>query len=121
MSRKFYACSGLLIAVLAAAAPAFAAYIDLLKDSPISYFTEEDQEIFNKTLKDTLNDGADGETRTWSNSNTGASGEMTALGTFDRNGLTCRTLSVINNADGLSATRKFTFCKTEPGEWKIAD
>ncbi len=121
MSFKAFASRGLLIVILASAIPALASYIDLLKDSPSTYFTEEDRAIFVETLNDTLNNSVDGETRSWSNSNTKASGEMTVLMTFDRNGLSCRTLSIVNNADDLTATRKFTFCRTEPGIWKIAN
>ncbi len=53
----------LLVALLSAAAPALAANIGFMDDSPFAYFSEQDRELFKGALVDILDKGTDGESR----------------------------------------------------------
>ena len=112
---------GLLLLVLVAAVPALAQNVLFMKDAPYAHFTEEDHAIFNETLNDTLSNGAEGETRKWSNPKTRASGEMTPLKSFERTGRPCRSLSIKNKAKGLTGSAKYNFCKQDTGKWALAN
>lgn len=112
---------GLLVAVLAAAAPALAVNLNFMKDTPYTHFTDEDHKIFNQTLNDALNKGADGESRSWSNPKSKAGGEVKALKTFERKGMACRTVYIANKAKGRSANAEYNFCKQASGAWGLAN
>ena len=121
MIRSTHWSRGLLFLVLVVAVPASAQNLLFMKDSPFAQFTEEDHGIFNETLNDTLSRAAQGETRKWSNPKTRASGEMTPLKSFDRDGRSCRTLSIKNKAKGLTGAAKYNFCKQDTGQWALAN
>jgi hypothetical protein len=61
-----------------------------------------------------------GETETWSNPQSGASGTLTAGDTVRRKGLACRVVRYQNIVPGPRAERNttLTWCKTKDG-WKI--
>lgn len=106
-------CSGML------ASTALAAEWRFMKDAPAEFFTKEDANIFTAAYKKLLNEGKDGETATWSNPATTASGQLTLLDTSEDQGLTCRTLRVANQAKGRKATNNFKLCRQPNGDWKI--
>ena len=110
----------LLVALLSAAAPALAANIGFMDDSPFAYFSEQDRELFKGALVDILDKGTDGESRTWSNPASTAGGTMSIVKSFERDGLACRTLSITNKAKGRSEKGQYRFCKQASGEWKVA-
>lgn len=121
MTRNSHGGKVLLLSVLVAAVPASAQNVLFMKDAPYAHFTAEDHAIFNETLNDTLGHGAEGETRKWSNPKTRASGEMTPLKSFERDGRSCRTLSIKNKAKGLTGSAKYNFCKQDSGKWALAN
>jgi len=92
-----------------------------LKDAPYAHFTDEDRKIFEEALDGVLYKGADGESRTWSNPSSKAGGEIKALKSFERDGLTCRTLSIANQAKGRSNAGKYNFCRQANGKWPVAN
>jgi hypothetical protein len=93
----------LMIAALAAAAQAGAADTTFNPDTPYTYFTKEDHALFDATLEHVLSKGVIGESRSWSNPKSKASGEIKALKNFERAGVACRTLFIANKAKGRSA------------------
>jgi len=117
MTLKHYLRSGLLAATLAATAPALAFNWLFMQDTPYSHFTEEDHKIFDEAMNDILEKGADGETRTWSNPNSTAGGELKVVKSFERDGVPCRTLSIANKAKGRTASGEYRFCKQTPAKW----
>lgn len=121
MTRNTHWSRGLALVALVVAVPALAQNILFMRDAPYAQFTDEDHAIFNETLNDTLSRGAEGATRKWSNPKTRASGEMTPLKSFEREGRSCRTLSIKNKAKGLSASAKYNFCKQDTGKWALAN
>ena len=112
---------GLLLVVFVMAMPALAQNVLFMKDAPYAHFTEDDHAIFNETLNDTLSHAAEGEIRKWSNPKTRANGEMTPLKSFERDGRSCRTLSIKNKAKGLTGSAKYNFCKQDTGKWALAN
>lgn len=101
------------------ASAALAAEWRFMKDAPAEFFTKEDWNIFTAAYKKLLNEGKDGDTATWKNPATTASGQLTLLDTSVDQGLTCRTLKVANQAKTRKATNDFKLCKQPDGEWKI--
>ena len=114
-------CRGLLFSILVSAVPALAGNLGFMKDAPYGQFTEQDLVVFNETLNDVLSHGAEGEPRAWSNPKTQAGGEMKPLKSFERKGLSCRTLSITNKAKGRTATGRYDFCKRDGGKWQLAN
>jgi surface antigen len=104
---------------LLAGAPALAMNLLFLSEGPAGYFTEEDNRMFDKALQEALNDRKDGEVESWSNPASGASGKVTVMKTFTREGMSCRNLKVFNSAKGRTGEGVFDLCKVQ-GRWKIA-
>ena len=121
MKIKSHIKNGLLAFILAFAMPSLATNLNFMKDTPFGNFTEEDHAIFEKALYDILDNGADGEIRTWSNENTKAGGKIKVLESFKRDDFNCRSLAIANQASGRSNTGKYNFCKLENGKWKITN
>ena len=90
------------------------------RDTPIAHFNEQDMKLFRQTLDDVLENGADGDTRKWSNPKTGAEGDVTANSTFTRGAAPCRTVTVRNAARGLTSSGNYSLCKQANGKWKTS-
>lgn len=110
---------GLTIAALAAAAQAGAGDYTFMTDTPYSYFSKEDHALFDATLEEVLAKGAIGESRSWSNPKSKASGEIKMVKNYERAGVTCRTLFIANKAKGRSASGQYNFCPKESGGWTL--
>jgi surface antigen len=90
-----------------------------LKDTPVSEFNEEDLSLFEKAHKEALKNRADGDTVSWKNPDTGASGTITPLKTDRIGGRDCRLLRIVNSAGGRTGDSRFWYCKQPDGKWKI--
>ena len=120
---RFKACmfSSLLLAVCAVATPVAASNLSFMNDTPYTHFTKEDHKIFNEALQDILQQGADGESRKWSNPASKAGGNLKILKRFERDQLPCRSVVIANKAKGRSASGQYNFCRQASGEWKLAE
>jgi surface antigen len=109
------------VALLLVAASAAGAQSNLrfLKDAPIEKMTREDLAILLKASNDTLSRNADGETSGWTNPKTGASGTVTPLRTFTRQGMKCREARYTNHAGGFNGDGTYTLCRVASGDWKL--
>jgi surface antigen len=105
---------------LAVTLPAVAANWNFLEFSPASSFTEQDWELMGKTMDEALGKAADGDTRGWNNSQSGAYGTIQPLKTYEARGTTCRRTEIYNNTGGASGTSRFDFCRQADGTWKVA-
>lgn len=99
--------------------PSFAQYY-FLNDATITYFTDEDSEIYGNAQYDALNHHGDGAKVSWSNPNTGAHGYFIPSNTTRKNGMLCRTLTIVNFAEHRSGQAMFKFCKIH-NEWKVVE
>jgi surface antigen len=109
-----------LVAALVATTSASAANLGYLNDSPIARFTDQDMQLFKLTVNAALDDGADGEVRSWSNPDTKAGGEIKAIKSFKRGEVPCRRVEIKNVAKGRSASGQYNFCKQATGKWAPA-
>lgn len=91
----------------------------VLKDSPMSHFSDEDMDLLDDATTEALNTGADGSEVTWANPVTGASGTVIPMRSEKTEDSECRLLRFINRADGMTGDSRFWFCKMPDGSWKI--
>lgn len=89
-----------------------------LSNSAMSYFTQEDWHIFNKTQMDALNRGKDGVKVNWKNSKSGSYGYMIPSAAPKQNGMVCRYLAFYNTANQIKGEGTYKFCKLN-NQWKI--
>jgi surface antigen len=101
-----------------AAAPVLA--VNLTDDAPLAHFKGKDRETFDMVLYAVLDDGKPGTTRTWSNPETKAAGEVKAVKSFTRGESVCRTVHVSNRAGGRTSSANYNFCKSAQGKWVLA-
>jgi surface antigen len=88
-----------------------------LRDAPIAKMTKEDLALFQTNMREALEQDPDGTTRRWENPKTGASGTLTPVSTFEQNGMKCRRLEIVSDAQGLTARSTFNMCKQADGTW----
>lgn len=107
------------LSLLCALAPAFAGNFSFLNDSPLAKMNDEDLQIMQAATQDALDSRADGQPLHWENSQTGASGVLTPLDTFTKEGTDCRRLEMRNEFKGTTGTNStFVFCRQPDGSWK---
>lgn len=106
---------------LACAAPARAANMWFMKDTPYGHFTKEDHKVFRAALREALEDGTEGQARSWSNPKTEAGGEITPLKSFERESRKCRKAALSTKAKGRTASGEYNFCRNADGKWGLAD
>ena len=105
-------------ALLAAGAGiATAQNLGFMRDSVMSFMTQEDAAMIGRNYQEALA-LPDGHTSTWSNPRTGHSGTASPLKSFQQKGMACRELEMSNTARGQTSRNVFVFCKTASG-WKI--
>jgi surface antigen len=90
-----------------------------LRDTPAEFFTDDDWKVFKEALNGALNNAKDGETRSWENPATGASGEFTILRTVVKKNVDCREVRMTNRAGNRTRTTGQVFCVGDDGIWKL--
>ena len=113
--NAFRLAAGLLLSVLAGTATA--SNLRWLDNSPARHFTDDDWELASDAARRALNEAADGETVSWENPRTGASGTLSPLSTLSRDGATCRRLQTSSSARGTTGGSVFEFCQRPDGTW----
>lgn len=88
--------------------PVAAGNLNFLKDGPVGKFTDRDWEMMQETTRTALDNAPDGETVSWSNSDSGASGTIRPLETYDMDGMRCRRTELSNSAGDYPATANST-------------
>jgi len=101
-------------------AQAVASNVTFMRNSPLSQMTPEDLALFRATVREVLEKGTDGTARRWDNPNTGASGVVTPLKSYERDGRPCRNVEIFNEAKGFSGRTRYDFCKQPDGTWRSA-
>src|SRR3954464_10534731 len=87
-------------AILLACTQAFGINDMFAKDAPIAHMTAEDFEIAGAALRGALDAGRDGESFAWKNAATAASGTITLVDSFERQGMKCRGAAFVITARG---------------------
>lgn len=109
----------ILLTGVAASAPAIAQNWRFLKDTPITYFTPKDLELFKANLRDALDNGKDGERRSWSNGASGSTGSATLEETLHQGNNVCRRVRLDNATKGHGGFTRKTFCKRAGKDWQV--
>lgn len=104
-------CAATLLAAGAVPAIAQTGNLNFLRDAPVTHFDKADIALFRRTTTAALDEARDGETRTWSNSDTGSSGDVMVLRTLPAAEPKCRELKITNRAAGRSHTERALFCR----------
>ena len=99
--------------------PASAQNWRFLKDAPIAYFTPKDLELFKANLRDVLDNGKDGERRSWSNKASGAAGSAVLEETLRQGDNVCRRVRLDNHAKGHGGFTRKIFCKRVGKGWQV--
>lgn len=97
---------------------AFAINLGFLDQAPVRHFTSSDTELMTRTVDDVLDNAADGEMRDWRNEETGSSGEVTAIRSFDQQDMSCRRIRISNEARGTTGSADYDVCKVD-GTWRV--
>ena len=112
-------------ALATAAAPALVQGLDLsfLGPAPLRYFNDADLKLMSDAADQALETAKDEEPVDWRNEQTGNSGTITPVRSFNWQENDCRRLEVVNLSAGAAGGRsdaEYDFCKVE-GAWKILD
>ena len=105
---------------LLACVPAHAINEMFAKDAPISRMTKEDLDIAGAMMRKALDEGRDGQEFAWKNPKTSASGTVTPLAPFEKQGMHCRGAAFTTSAGGKSGRSEWNLCKTPEG-WKVLE
>jgi len=108
------------VLMLGAAGPALAINEMFEKDAPLSKMTQQDFDIAGAVMRKALDEGKDGQAYEWRNPKTSASGTVTPLASFERNGMKCRGAAFTTNAGGKASSSRWNLCKTAEG-WKVLE
>ena len=82
--------------------------------------TAEDFEVAGAVMRTALDTGRDGESFEWKNAATAASGTITLVDSFERQGMKCRGAAFVITARGMTSKTGWNLCKTADG-WKVAE
>jgi len=122
MTRRSTGAAALAAAVAAAfAAPAAFAINEMFaRDAPITRMTQEDFDIAGAVMRKALDEGEQGHAYPWSNPATSASGTVTPLASFTREGMRCRGAAFSITTRGETSRSEWNLCRTPQG-WKVAE
>ncbi len=87
--------------------------LNMPEESALTLFSDSDWDTMKAHARKVLNEDADGDTQEWLNSETGHSGNITALSTNTINGMLCRNTQFINIAENTSSTTLVNLCKQD--------
>ena len=90
-----------------------------LARGPLGHLKKDDVTIARAEITKALETGTDGQTQTWSNPKTKASGTVKPTKTFTKEDMRCRAAEFSTSAGGERGASTWTLCKTKEG-WKIA-
>jgi surface antigen len=85
-----------------------------------AHYQGDDTKIIMRVGADMLRNAPDGESRSWSNPQTGNSGTITVLRSYKRGGLPCRDAQVNSKLKERSVVYVLPVCQVADGSWKFA-
>src|SRR5262245_23835268 len=87
---------------------------------PLKHLTDSDRAAARAEIVNALETGIDGQTYSWSNPKTKASGTVKPTRTFNRDGRRCRAADFTTSAGGERSASTWNLCKTKDG-WRIVN
>lgn len=109
----------MLLIIVLSVAPSPRAEAQLMFGSR-SYHQENDFKVVMGVGADMMQDLADGESRFWSNPQTGHRGTITVLGSNKRGDMLCRDAEVNSKIKEHSIVYILPICRIVDGSWKIS-
>ena len=85
-----------------------------------AHYQGDDTKIIMRVGADMLRNAPDGESRPWSNPQTGHSGTITMLRSYKRGDLPCRDAKVNSQLKERNVVYVLPVCQVADGSWKIA-
>lgn len=110
---------GAAVAALSFSASAFAFNELFAARGPLSHLTKADIKLAGTAIRTALDQEPDGNTQTWNNPQTNASGTVTPQKTFTMKGMRCRQVEFTTHAGGQASRSEWNLCKQKDGVWKI--
>ena len=98
---------------------AFAFNEFFLASGPMGHLKKSDIVIARAEIVKALDTGKDGQTFSWANAETKASGTIKPTKSFTKDGMRCRTADFTTSAGGKRGASTWNLCSTKDG-WKIA-
>lgn len=120
MRRRTFTAVAAISVGLIVAFPTYGVNWRQLRYAPVNYFTESDWSLFKETAIEVLENRKVGTMTEWENPETGHRGSFTLLTRFELEGQPCGKVKIFNSANGFTGESVFNLCKTNEGEWKIA-
>ena len=121
MPRNPLVLAATLALLVGAAPPARPIDLSFMDQAPVRFLSDADTDLLNQTSELVLNEAKDGESRTWQGKESGSSGTITAVKSFEEKGHACRRIRVLTlarKATGGQSEALMDFCKID-GDWKI--
>ena len=111
-----------MIALVAFVLMSASAEAQLMFGGPLgqSNYRGDDTKVVMRIGTDMLQNAADGESRPWSNPQTGNGGTITVLRSYKRGDMLCRDAAVNSKLEDHSVVYVLPFCRVADGSWKIA-
>jgi surface antigen len=108
----------LFFALLLIAAPFAHGNWAWMRGAAVTEFTKEDWDILQAEATRVLEEVESGVRVDWRNEETGNSGAIKALMTFEYQGQTCRRVAFLNlNRKGVRSVSNFNLCRQDDGAW----
>jgi surface antigen len=85
-----------------------------------AHYQGDDTKIIMRVGADMLRNAPDGETRTWSNPQTGHHGDITVIRSYRMKNMPCRDARVNSLIGDKSVSYVLPLCQIADGTWKIA-
>ncbi|WP_321913463.1 MULTISPECIES: hypothetical protein [unclassified Paraburkholderia] len=102
---------------------AFAANLEFLHDTPLSYMKQKDIDSVKQAAIAALNSKSDGESAQWTNEGLGngvkIDATLTPHDTSKTGDRTCRIVDVVLNAKGQTLNLHPRYCRTGNGPWQL--
>jgi surface antigen len=96
----------------------FAGNTLFLARGPLGHLNKADVALARAEITKALNTGKDGQTYTWNNPKTKASGTIKPTSTFTKDGMRCRATEFTTSAGGERGASTWNLCSTKDG-WKV--
>ena len=116
--RRMVYFAGAAVIAASLSTPSFAVNELFMARGPLGQLKKSDVTIARAEIRNTLDTGKDGETSTWSNPETKASGTIKPTKTFTKDGMRCRATEFTTSAGGERGASTWNLCSTKDG-WKV--
>ena len=107
------------LAVACHVGAAMAINLRFLRNTPISRFNEQDNQLLQAAFVKAMNEEPDGSQVEWRNDRTGAGGTITPTGSFERQGAKCRKAQFTTYYKTLNGGGEYSFCQNAQGTWQL--